>query len=155
MKNTIHNGFAILFLSLIFISNSNPAKAQKSDKLPTSYVGIFEIPATDLSRAVTFYENVLDIKIERYEFPEMELGVFPYEDQMVTGLITKGEGFEPSPNGVTVYLNAGDDLQNILDKVEPNGGKVVIQKMAHADNNGFFAIFLDSEGNKLGLNSPN
>ena len=123
--------------------------------LPTSYVGIFEIPATDLSRAVTFYENVLDIKIKRYEFPEMELGVFPYEDQMVTGLITKGEGFEPSPNGVTVYLNAGDDLQNILDKVEPNGGKVVIQKMAHADNNGFFAIFLDSEGNKLGLNSPN
>ena len=145
----------MLFLSLIFIANSNPAKAQESDKLPTSYVGIFEIPATDLSRAVTFYENVLDIKIKRYEFPEMELGVFPYEDQMVTGLITKGEGFEPSPNGVTVYLNAGDDLQNILDKVEPNGGKVVIQKMAHADNNGFFAIFLDSEGNKLGLNSPN
>ena len=40
------------------------------------------------------------------------MGILPYEDQMVTGVITKGEGYEPSAGGTTVYLNGGDNLQN-------------------------------------------
>jgi len=42
-----------------------------------------------------------------------------------------------------------------LDKVEVNGGKVIVSKTAHADEIGFFALFLDTEGNKIGLHSPN
>lgn len=67
----------------------------------------------------------------------------------------KGEDFKPSAEGVTIYLNAGDNLQTILDKVEKNGGKIIVPKTPHADDSGYFALFLDSEGNKLGLNSPN
>ena len=87
--------------------------------------------------------------------PGMEMGIFPYEGQMVTGVIMKGEGYTPSADGVTIYLNGGDNLQTILDKVEKNGGKIIVPKTAHADENGFFALFLDTEGNKIGLNSPN
>ncbi|MFZ1808945.1 MAG: VOC family protein [Cyclobacteriaceae bacterium] len=120
-----------------------------------SYISLFEIPANEISRAVNFYQAILSIKIEKMEMPEMEMGIFPYEEQMVQGVILKAEGYKPSADGVTIYLNGGDNLQVILDKVEKNGGKVLTPKTPHADGNGYFAIFLDSEGNKMGLNSPN
>lgn len=120
-----------------------------------SHISIFEIPATDISRAINFYQDILNIKIEKMEIPEMEMGILPYEEQAVIGLIIKGEGYTPSTAGITIYLNGGDDLQPILDKVEARGGKIIVPKTAHADNSGFFALFLDSEGNKMGLHSQN
>jgi len=89
------------------------------------------------------------------EIPGMEMGIFPYEKQLVTGVIMKGKGYKPSKEGVTIYLHGGDNLQIILDRVEENGGKIIVPKTAHADESGFFALFIDTEGNKLGLNSPN
>ena len=120
-----------------------------------SFISIFEIPATEISRAVDFYQTILDIEIEKMDIPEMQMGIFPYEGQMVTGIITKAAGYQPSADGVTIYLNGGDNLQVILDKVEKNGGKIMVPKTLHADESGYFAIFLDSEGNKIGLHSPN
>ncbi len=120
-----------------------------------SFITLFEIPATNISRAVNFYQAILDINIKKMEMPGMEMGIFPYEGQMVTGVIMKGEGYKPTADGVTIYLNGGGNLQTILDKVEKNGGKIIVPKTAHADQSGFFALFLDTEGNKLGLNSPN
>lgn len=119
-----------------------------------SFISLFEIPATDISRAINFYQAILDIRIEKMEMPGMEMGIFPYENQLVTGVIVKGEGFTPSAKGVTIYLNGGENLQTILDKVEAYGGKITVPKTAHADDSGFFALFLDTEGNQLGLHSP-
>lgn len=121
----------------------------------SSMADIFEIPATDLDRAVNFYSKVFDISIEKMEFPEMKMGLFPYEGQDTVGVIAQGEGYKPSSSGVTLYLNAGDDLQTVLSRVDRNGGSVLVPKTPHADENGFFALFLDTEGNRLGLNSPN
>lgn len=127
----------------------------EKNQIMKSYVSLFEIPANDLSRAIKFYEAILNIQIEKMAIPGMDMGIFPYEEQVVTGILVQGEGYEPGPTGPTIYLNAGDDLQIILDKVESNGGKIILPKTAHADESGFFALFIDSEGNKLGLNSPN
>ncbi|HYG19825.1 MAG TPA: VOC family protein [Ohtaekwangia sp.] len=120
-----------------------------------SYISLFEIPANEILRAVNFYQAILDIKIETVEMPEMQMGIFPYEGQVVPGVIVQGEGYVPSSDGVTIYFDGGNDLKMVLDKVEANGGRVLTPKTAHADGNGYFAIFLDSEGNKMGLNSPN
>lgn len=120
-----------------------------------SYISMFEIPATDISRAINFYQALLQIKIEKMDGEGMQMGILPYEGEMVTGVIIKAEGYKPSANGVTIYLNAGENLQVVLDRVEKNGGKIIIPKTAHVDESGYFAIFLDSEGNKLALNSPN
>ena len=121
----------------------------------TSFVSIFEIPATEISRAVNFYQTILDIEIEQMEFPGMQMGLFPTEGQMSVGVIMQGEGYNPSPNGVMIYLNGGDNLQTVLDKVESNGGEIIVPKTVHADGSEYFAIFMDTEGNKLGLHSPN
>ncbi|MFD2568244.1 VOC family protein [Pseudotenacibaculum haliotis] len=120
-----------------------------------SYISIFEIPATDISRAIAFYESILNINIEKLAFPGMEMGLLPYEDQLVTGVIVKGEGYQPSANGITIYLYGGDNLQVVLNKVEKSGGKILMPKTPHADESGYFALFLDSEGNKMGLHSVN
>ncbi|WP_238326294.1 VOC family protein [Marinomonas sp. S3726] len=127
----------------------------KSEADMNTYISIFEIPATDISRAIEFYQAILDMNIEKVEMPGMEMGILPYEEQAVTGVILKEEGLRPSADGVTIYLNGGENLQTILDRVEKNSGKILIPKTAHADDMGYFAIFLDSEGNKMGLHSPN
>ena len=120
-----------------------------------SYISMFEIPATDISRAINFYQALLDIKIEKMDVEGMQMGILPYEGQMVPGVIIMEDGQKPSADGVTVYLNAGENLQVALDRVEKNGGQIIVPKTAHADESGYFALFLDSEGNKMALNSPN
>ncbi|CAM3857763.1 MULTISPECIES: VOC family protein [Flavobacterium] len=162
MKKNILYTAIILSLSITVCNSQNKSKTEtitvesnlKRNKMK-SHISIFEIPATDISRAINFYQAILGINIEKMEMPEMEMGIFPYEEQMVTGVLIKGEGYKPSADGVTIYLNGGDNLQTILDKVEKNGGKILMLKTAHADESGFFALFLDTEGNKLGLNSLN
>lgn len=162
MKITILCTAIILSLSTIGCNNQNKSKTEPiavesnlKTKEMKSHISIFEIPATDISRAVNFYQAILDVNIDKIEMPGMEMGIFPYEKQMVTGVIIKAEGYKPSADGVTIYLNGGINLQTILDKIEKNGGKILMQKTAHADESGFFALFLDTEGNRLGLNSTN
>ncbi|WP_422360920.1 VOC family protein [Reichenbachiella sp.] len=145
----------ICCLAAFHSKGQNIESSINNKKDMNSFVSIFEIPATDITRATNFYQTILDIDIERMDFPGMEMGLFPYEDQAITGVLMKGEGYQPSPEGVTIYLNGGTDLQLILDKVEINGGKVLVPKTPHADESGFFAIFIDSEGNKMGLHSTN
>ncbi|MEX0275385.1 MAG: VOC family protein [Flavobacteriaceae bacterium] len=132
----------------------NPVNNQSTHTM-NSYVSIFEIPVTDIQRAINFYEGIFNLKIEKMEMSGMQMGILPYEDQMVTGVLIKEKGYEPSAHGVTLYLNGGENLQVILDKVGPHGGKIVIPKTPHADDSGYFALFLDTEGNKLGLHSSN
>lgn len=119
-----------------------------------SYISMFEIPATDISRAISFYQALLDTKIEKMDVEGMKMGILPYEGQMVTGVIIQADGYKPSADGVTMYLNAGENLQLVLDRVKKNGGQIILPKTAHSDESGYFAIFLDSEGNRMALNSP-
>lgn len=164
MKTIIGISMTVLVMGLFACRPASQTESEKQDHIASenqsttnmnTYVSIFEIPATDITRAIAFYQSILGIKIEQMEIPGMEMGILPYEDQAVVGLITKGEGYQPSAEGTTIYLNAGDNLQVILDKVESNGGKIIMPKTPHADESGYFALFLDSEGNKLGLHSPN
>ena len=163
MRNIIIISIALFVLGLSAITKANKSELTESNQttisqgenVMKSYISLFEIPATDIARAVNFYQSILDINIEIMEAPGMEIGVFPYEDQAVTGVIMKEEGLTPSAEGVTIYLNGGDNLQVILDKVQQNSGKIMVPKTPHADEVGYFAIFLDSEGNKIGLHSPN
>ena len=153
--------FAMCFVSCNN-SNKTNSEAPTQDTLTTSkekdmksYISMFEIPATDISRAISFYQTLLDIKIEKMDVEGMQMGILPYEGQMITGVIIQADGYKPSADGVTMYLNAGENLQVVLDRVERNGGQIIVPKTAHADESGYFALFLDSEGNKMALNSPN
>ena len=155
MGNWFLTGVALLIGVLINFQNGNhKTKNHKNSDHMNSFVSIFEIPASDVSRAISFYQGILDVAIEELAFPGMHMGLFPTDDQMNYGVLIKGDDYVPSAQGVTIYLNAGENLQIILDRVEPNGGQILVPKTPHADESGFFALFLDSEGNRLGLHSP-
>lgn len=120
----------------------------------SSLISLFEIPALDISRAISFYEAILDIDIEQMDVDGMKMGIFPTENQPVSGILIEMEGSTPSSDGSVIYFNAGNDLQIVLDKVKKHGGEIIVPTTMHADESGYFAIVLDSEGNKIGLNAP-
>jgi len=115
----------------------------------------FEIPVTDFDRAKKFYDILLDAQIQKMEWGPTTMGFFPAQNQTdLGGAIVSGEGYIPSDKGVLVYFNGGDDLSNILSRVEKAGGKILVPKTLINEDYGFFAVFLDTEGNKLALHSP-
>lgn len=156
MKNKTGLLVTFFFLGTIILGFSHKQLNRSEEPAQmNSFISIFEIPATDLPRAAAFYESILDIKIEVIDMQGTEMGLFPSEGQSVSGVITKGEGYEPSDKGVLVYLNGGDNLNGILNKVENSGGKIVLQKTMIDEENGYFALFMDTEGNRMGIHSPN
>ena len=118
-------------------------------------ISIFEIPATDFSRAVKFYQAILDISIDEVEMDGVAMGLFSGGDNSVSGSVIKGTNYKPSADGVIIYLNGGDNLQVVLDRVEANKGKILVPKTQISPDIGFYALFIDTEGNKVGLHSAN
>ena len=116
-------------------------------------ISIVEIPTNEFSRAVTFYQTILGIVIEEIEMGGNKMGVLPSEEGTVNVVLIKENDNNPSSNGAVVYLNAGSDLQPILDKISKNGGQVIVPKTEISQEMGYFALFIDTEGNKLGLHS--
>jgi predicted enzyme related to lactoylglutathione lyase len=115
----------------------------------------FEIPVTNFARAKTFYEKVLQIAIEPMAMGPLTMGMLSTDHTAVGGAIVHGDGGSPSTNGTLVYLNGGDDLSPMLGRVEEAGGTVVVPKTEIGNDFGFFAHFIDTEGNKVGLHSMN
>ena len=115
-------------------------------------ISIVEIPTEDLSRAMIFYGKILDVGFEVVEMEGIKMALFPGSGEISVQLL-EGDGYKPSTNGAIVYLNGGDDLQVIADKVESNGGRMVVPKTEIGPDMGFYAMFIDTEGNRLGLHS--
>lgn len=113
----------------------------------------FEIPVTDFTRARMFYEAVLGLHIEPMSICPVTMGLLTTDSSVVGGAIVEGDGGVPSTHGTVVYLNGGDDLAVMLARVEPAGGTIAVPKTEIGNGFGFFAFFIDTEGNKVGLHS--
>jgi predicted enzyme related to lactoylglutathione lyase len=113
----------------------------------------FEIPATDFKRAVSFYKGIFGVEIKETQMFGSTMGFFPADGTNVSGAIVQGEAYIPSTDGILAYLNGGNDLQTILDKVEPNHGKVIVPKTQISPEMGYFGMFIDTEGNKMAVHS--
>jgi len=113
----------------------------------------FEIPAADLSRATRFYETVLNRPMQTETMGPHTLSVFAYEQPGVGGCLITGDGHAPSATGTVVYLNAGPKLDDALARVEKAGGKIALRKTALPGDMGYFALMIDSEGNRVGLHA--
>lgn len=114
----------------------------------------FEIPASDFTRATTFYAKVLDVDIQVDSNRNMQYAYLPSDLDRggFGGAIASGENFVPATTGTTIYLDGGNDLSIPLSRVESAGGTVILPKTSIGDN-GFIALFIDSEGNKVGFHS--
>lgn len=107
-----------------------------------------EIPATDIERAAKFYRKMLNLEIQVMDFGEEKMACFPNGE----GAISQTSGFNPSREGVLVSFDAGSDLNALLKTVNEIGGEIIQPKTKiEAEGRGYFALVIDTEGNKVGL----
>ena len=128
--------------------------SSKKEKEFQNYINWFEIPAVNFQQAVDFYNHIYGIKMEQNVVGNYAMAFFPAKNG-IGGSIVAGPASTPGDSGPLIYLNAGNDLNPILQKVEEAGGRVVMKKTLINEDSGYFAIFIDSEGNKLALHSKN
>jgi len=120
-------------------------------------VGWFEIPVTDMDRAKKFYETVFDIEINVQKFGKELMGWFPFpEDPEARGaggsLVKQKDFYKPSKDGVLVYFSC-KEITAELKRVEQARGKIIKEKTLIAEDIGYMALFVDSEGNRIALHS--
>lgn len=114
------------------------------------FVSWFEIPVYDIHRAARFYGHLYNMEMEVSVNGEFAMAYFP-ADKGIGGALIYGPGCVPNDTGTLVYLNAGSDLDGILSRVELAGGRVIMPRTLISAEAGSFALFIDSEGNRVAL----
>ena len=113
-----------------------------------------ELPVNDMERAMGFYKEVLSVDFKREEMSGYDYAMFATDEEAVSGALIAGEGYTPSAEGTVIYLNGGDDISLPLSKITQLGNQVLVPKTPIQDGaGGYFAQFIDSEGNRVGLYS--
>jgi len=111
-----------------------------------------EIPVTDIIRAKQFYKTILGgVEFQDMDMNGTKYALFPVEDKFNCGALVQSEYHKPSTDGVTVYFDGGKDMDSILNHVEKTGGQVIMPKTYTGKEAGFVGMFIDSEGNRIGL----
>jgi uncharacterized protein len=114
----------------------------------------FEIPVRDMDRAEAFYGQVCNQPLRREPMGESTLAVFPKSEDGVGGcLYASPQAPQPTTEGTLVYLNAEPSLDAALARVEKAGGRISLPRTALPEGMGFFAHFIDCEGNRVGLHA--
>jgi predicted enzyme related to lactoylglutathione lyase len=125
--------------------------------MKNNVAGWFEIPVMNMERAIKFYENVLEVKLERNQLGSLDMAWFPWIPEGYGSggsLVLHPDYYKPSTEGVLIYLTAhSGDLANELSRVEDAGGKVLRGKTRISEEHGFMALITDSEGNRIAMHS--
>ena len=66
------------------------------------------------------------------------------------GAIVQGDIYKPTDGGVMIYLNVGEQFDEVYERIPAAGGKIVMEKV-DMGGHGVSAFFIDSEGNRIGL----
>jgi hypothetical protein len=117
-------------------------------------VGYFEIPVTDMERAIRFYTALLGVTFEREKIDGYDMALFPFDPNGfgASGALAKGDVYVPSQSGPTLYFRV-DDIDAVLKQAVGLGSKVLYPKKDIGPN-GFVAEVEDSEGNRIALHMP-
>jgi uncharacterized protein len=116
-----------------------------------------EIYVEDMSRAQKFYETVLQIQMIPMQppgdFGDLEMLSFPCAEggHNISGALCKTSDMKPGAGGTLVYFTC-EDCAIEAARVESAGGKVLQGKFPIGEH-GFCSIFMDTEGNTIGLHS--
>ncbi len=109
----------------------------------------FDLPVTDLSRAIQFYSVVLEVEIKE-EFPGV--AVIAHEGNDVSGCLFTSSSSKPSRDGVLLYFNVNGRIEAAVAAVEKCGGEV--EEPPHEIGSfGRRALIIDTEGNRVALHT--
>jgi len=108
----------------------------------------FDIPADDPARAQKFYQDVFGWTFDKWNGP-MEYWMAKTGDDKQPGINGGLAKRMPGQTGVTNTIDV-PSVDEFAKKIESNGGKVIMPKMAILGV-GYFAQCLDTEGNVFGI----
>lgn len=118
-------------------------------------IGWFDIYVSDMTRAVTFYESVLQQKLEALGDPTGETQMMAFPTDMgvygTGGALVKSNHSLPGIGGTLVYFGVEDCAQEQA-RVTVAGGQVIRPKFSIGEF-GFVTLCQDTEGNLFGLSS--
>ena len=124
-----------------------------------------EIPVADFERALKFYRNAMMLKIEVRLLNGERHGIFFDEDGRARGSIVETKEMNENGKGPVIFFRARYDISSMEEKVVKDGGKISVKKTLIKNSGGqnvskiplnlidgqvgYFALFTDTEGNKL------
>jgi len=154
-KKILTTVFFGVLIQLLTACQDEPKKTiEPTDKntMSTSSnpVVYFEIPVTDIDRAINFYKAVFHFDFEKEIIDNNEMALFPFTagNSGISGALAKGEIYKPTKDGVVIYFKT-NSIDETLQLAKLNGGNVLYPK---TDNGiGFVAEFQDSEGNRIAI----
>lgn len=113
-----------------------------------------EIPVNDMYRAREFYETVFERSFEDLEIGGDTYPCLPNKagDNYVMALV-QNQVTTPGKKGPLVYLDSSPDITAMLHRISQAGGIIIQDKELIAPGMGHYAIFEDTEGNVLALQS--
>lgn len=116
-------------------------------------VGWFDLNVANLDRAKKFYETVFNVELTDapIEWGKQSFFPFNHESPNISGALVEQSDFIPSSNNTVIYFET-EDIISEEQRIEKAGGKVVQPKMSIGEF-GFISIFIDTEGNTVGLHS--
>ena len=118
----------------------------------TNPVYHFEIPVTDMERAVGFYQRVFGFEFDRQTVDGYEMAFFPRAEDRpgASGALAQGDVYTPSHNGCILYFDV-EDIDAVLRRSVAEGAKLLYPKKDIGEG-GLVAEIEDSEGNRIALN---
>lgn len=111
-----------------------------------------EIPAPDLQKAIHFYSTIF-----KWNIQVVRDGFYAF---FMIGDTHSGGGFDaslkpaPEKSGVQIVIDV-NDIPETLQKIKELGGSVTQQKTEIGSGHGYYASFMDPNGNYLQLHSGN
>ncbi|NTU83169.1 MAG: VOC family protein, partial [Chloroflexales bacterium] len=119
----------------------------------TNAVTWFDLPVTDINRAKTFYESVLQIKLSGFDAGEVKVASFPNKNDAngAAGNLIQNPNSKPSGQGTVVYFEV-KDIDAAIMRVQSAGGTILLPK-TQMGQIGYICLFQDTEGNTVGLRS--
>lgn len=121
----------------------------------TNSLNWFEIPVTDFERARHFYQVIFSIHMDVDNMMGMKMAFFPMVmgSGKASGALVQSDFHIPSMDGSLIYLNANPDMNDVISKIEQEGGQILMPKTHITDEIGYMAFFKDTEGNRVALHS--
>lgn len=143
----------LICVSLVSCAFGAPETSKDIASKTLNPVSYFEIPVTDMDRAIAFYEAVFELSLRWPVIDGNEMALFPYDEQGqgATGALAKGMSYTPSTSGPRIYFSV-ISIEETLDLAVEAGGRVAYPKTSVGDF--WVAEFDDSEGNRIALSSP-
>lgn len=154
-KNTMRMIFIVVLIQLLISCGDNSKISNKQNEKnimtkKSNPVVYFEIPVSNINRAIKFYKAVFDFDFDLENIDNNEMAMFPFSDENsgISGALAKGEIYKPTKDGVLIYFKT-ENIDETLRLANSNGGQILYPK---TDNGiGLVAEFEDTEGNRIGL----